>query len=115
MGVASILFRNLQSFLPNDTYVEKYKSRLLCIPSSLSLFSEATHPRSLVISSQVSERGGNGEVVDVLLDNPVIITFSFEAVCLRRIASSSRNGVCVCTLLLLLQRTACFIMRRLPN
>ena len=48
-----------------------------------------------MISSQVSERGGNGEVVDVLLDNPVIITFSFEAVCLRRIASSSRNGVCV--------------------
>jgi hypothetical protein len=61
VGVASILFRNLQSFLPNDT--------------------EVTHPRSLVISSQVSQRGGNGEAVEALLDNPVTITFSFEAVC----------------------------------
>ncbi|CAI8057705.1 Adhesion G protein-coupled receptor L3 [Geodia barretti] len=59
VGVASILFRNLQSFLPNDT--------------------EVTHPRSLVISSQVSQRGGNGEAVEALLDNPVTITFSFEA------------------------------------
>ena len=47
----------------------------------LSLPSEVTHPRSLVISSQVSQRGGNGEAVEALLDNPVTITFSFEAVC----------------------------------
>ena len=117
MGVASVLFRNLQSFLPNNSYVEQSSSfHILTLYISLlshiavhahthtnniiitsvhillissithtlyyhtCLYSEATHPRSLVISSQVAEEGGNGEIDEVLRDNPVFITFSFEAV-----------------------------------
>ena len=40
----------------------------------------STEPESLVISSQVSRRGGTAFVEEVLVDNPVLITFSFEVV-----------------------------------
>ena len=36
-----------------------------------------------MISSQVADRGGTGEVVPALQDNPVIIIFSFEVVCIQ--------------------------------
>ena len=42
--------------------------------------SVSTEPESLVISSQVSRRGGTAFVEEVLEDNPVLITFSFEVV-----------------------------------
>ena len=34
-----------------------------------------------MISTQVAEEGGNGRVVPVLVEDPVIITFTFDVVC----------------------------------
>ena len=44
------------------------------------LCSDTPTLRSLVISGQVANEGGNGVIDPVLEDNPVIITFSFEVV-----------------------------------
>ena len=48
----------------------------LCVPSTSDPSSEDTRPASLVISSQVDTQG----IVEVLRENPVRITFSFQLV-----------------------------------
>jgi len=38
-------------------------------------------PQSLVISSHVATKGGDGKADPVLMENPVIIDFEFQLVC----------------------------------
>ena len=57
------------------------KCMTVCTQIQPSLYSDTPTLRSLVISGQVGNEGGNGVIDPVLEDNPVIITFSFEAVC----------------------------------